>query len=60
MSSLLLVEIGSAQTALLRTTWPIFATELAAALHAYGEDRLTEQVERLRIVELCGCGDDFC
>ena len=54
------MEIESAQAALRRTTWPIFATELAAVLIAHGEDRLTEQVERLRIVELCGCGDDFC
>lgn len=42
------------------TTWPAFAAELTAALNAYGEDRLTDQVERLRIVEVCGCTDDFC
>jgi hypothetical protein len=55
-----LVENQSAQAPLLCTTWPIFTTELAAALDGCGEDRLTNQIERLRIVELCGCGDDFC
>lgn len=45
---------------MLRTTWPIFAAELAVALDTAGEDLLTEQVERLRIVEVCSCDDDFC
>ncbi|HET8684187.1 MAG TPA: hypothetical protein VFM54_20285 [Micromonosporaceae bacterium] len=40
--------------------WPIFTAELAAALHASGEDRLADQVEQLRIVEACGCPDDLC
>ena len=44
---------------LLHRTWPLFADELAAALEASGEDQLTDQVDRLRIVEVCGCGDDF-
>jgi hypothetical protein len=55
-----LVENQWAQAPLLHTTWPICTTELAAALSACGEDRLADQVERLRIVEVCGCGDDFC
>ena len=54
------MEIQSAQAPLLRTSWPIFATQLVAALNACGEDRLADQVERLRIVEVCACGDDFC
>jgi hypothetical protein len=54
------VEDQATEAPLLCTTWPIFTTELAAALSTWGEDRLTEQVERLRIVEVCGCGDDFC
>jgi hypothetical protein len=54
------VEIQSAQAPLLCTTWPIFTNELAAALNACGEDRLIDQVEQLRIVEVCGCGDGFC
>jgi hypothetical protein len=45
---------------LLRTTWPIFASEFAAALDADGEAQLREQVERLRVVEVCSCNDDFC
>ncbi|MER7009683.1 hypothetical protein ABT297_42495 [Dactylosporangium sp. NPDC000555] len=49
-----------AQAPLLCKTWPIFTTELAAALGAHGEDRLTDQVDWLRIVQVCGCGDDFC
>src|SRR5690348_5248450 len=48
------------QAPLLRTTWPIFAAELTAALDVHGEAELTEQVECLRIVEECSCGDDFC
>lgn len=49
-----------AQAPLLRTTWPVFATELAAALDACDESGLKEQIERLCIVELCSCNDDFC
>lgn len=45
---------------LLRETWPIFTAELAVALAAHGDDRLAVQVDRLRIVSVCGCGDDFC
>jgi hypothetical protein len=56
----IVVESQSTQAPLLCTKWPVFTAELAAALDAEGEDRLTEQVGRLRIVEVCGCGDDFC
>jgi len=45
---------------LLHATWPIFAAELAAALDDAGEARLEKQVRHLRVVEVCGCGDDFC
>jgi hypothetical protein len=55
-----LVENRSAQAPLLSQAWPIFAAELAAAINASGEDRLTDQVDRLPIVEVCGCRDDFC
>src|SRR5512132_1179019 len=55
-----LVEDQPAQAPLLCTTWPVFTAELTAALSAEGEDRLADQVGRLRIVEICGCGDDFC
>ena len=55
-----LVEDPSAQAPVLCRRWPIFAAELAAAIDASGEDRLTDQVGRLRIVEVCGCGDGFC
>jgi hypothetical protein len=54
------VEVQPAQAPLLRATWPVFATELAAALDACGETGLKEQVERLRIVEVCSCNDGFC
>jgi hypothetical protein len=54
------VDNHPAQAPLLSTRWPVFAAELVAALLAEGEDRLAEQVGRLRVVELCGCGDDFC
>ncbi|SNT64248.1 hypothetical protein SAMN05421812_116169 [Asanoa hainanensis] len=42
---------------LLRATWPVFAAELATAL---AEPGLKAQVDRLRVVEPCGCGDGFC
>jgi hypothetical protein len=45
---------------LLRTTWPVFAAELAAALAEDGEEQLAEQVGRLRVVGVCRCTDDFC
>jgi hypothetical protein len=45
---------------LLAGTWPTFAAELTAALGSAGEGRLARQVDRLRVVEVCGCGDDFC
>jgi hypothetical protein len=54
------VDNRSAQAPLLCQTWPIFAAELTAALIASGEDVLTDQVDRLRVVEVCGCADDFC
>jgi hypothetical protein len=41
------------------TRWPIFATDIAAALRAYGDDSLTDQV-KLRVVHVCGCEDDVC
>ena len=45
---------------LLRETWPIFTAELVTVLALHGDDRLTEQVDRLRIIAVCECGDDFC
>jgi hypothetical protein len=54
------VELEPAATPLVRTTWPVFAAELVAALDAHGETGLREQVDRLRVVEMCSCGDDFC
>ena len=54
------MDVQPPQAPLLRTTWPIFATELAAALDACDEAQLREQVERLRVIEMCSCGDDFC
>lgn len=49
-----------AQASLVCTVWPVFAAELAAALRAEGEDRLTDKVDQLCIVDVCGCDDDFC
>lgn len=54
------VEVQPTQAPLLRATWPVFATELAAAVEAYDEQQLRAQVERLRIIGMCSCGDDFC
>nr|BFE59489.1 hypothetical protein GCM10020063_040150 [Dactylosporangium thailandense] len=52
--------IGPAEAPLVHARWPIFATELAAALRAHGDDSLIDQVKNLRVVQTCGCGDDFC
>lgn len=54
------MENHPAHAPLLSTRWPVFTAELAAALTAEGEERLAEQVGRLRVVQTCGCGDDFC
>ncbi|MFG2039079.1 hypothetical protein [Dactylosporangium sp. NPDC048998] len=54
------MDVQPAQAPLLRTTWPDFAAELVAALDACGEAGLKEQIEQLRIVEVCSCNDDFC
>lgn len=39
---------------------PDLAAELVKALTEAGELELASQVNSLRIVELCGCDDDFC
>ncbi|MFU8876421.1 hypothetical protein, partial [Micromonospora sp. SL4-19] len=54
------MENHPAHAPLLSARWPVFTAELAAALAAEGEKRLAEQVGRLRVVQTCGCGDDFC
>jgi hypothetical protein len=55
-----LVANRSERAPLLIRTWPVFADELAAVLEGAGEDHLTDLVDRLRIVKVCGCGDHFC
>jgi len=39
---------------------PDLAAELEKALSETGESGLASQVGSLRIVALCGCGDEFC
>ena len=39
---------------------PDLASELRNALAQDGRAELAGQVSSLRIVQLCGCGDDFC
>ena len=39
---------------------PDFAAVLAAALRQQGDERLAGQVGALKVVALCGCGDEFC
>jgi hypothetical protein len=39
---------------------PEFAAELVALLSRVGEAELVGQVQELRLVERCRCGDDFC
>jgi hypothetical protein len=40
--------------------WPTLASELRAALVAEGEAALDDGVGDLVVVQMCGCGDDFC
>ena len=40
--------------------WPVLAQQLHRALISADEDELATQVNELRIVEMCGCDDDFC
>ncbi|WP_212823821.1 hypothetical protein [Polymorphospora rubra] len=40
--------------------WPRLAAELATALREEGESDLVNQVDSLRVLRECGCGDDFC
>jgi hypothetical protein len=56
----LIVVSRPEEAPLLYQVWPTFAAELAAALDAEGEDLLAERVGQLRVVETCGCGDNFC
>jgi hypothetical protein len=40
--------------------WPRLAAELVTALREACESDLVNQVDSLRVVLECGCGDDFC
>ena len=40
--------------------WPVLGGQLRDALVAEGEESLVAQVETLRVVARCGCGDGFC
>ncbi|WP_432943932.1 hypothetical protein ACQPXM_01495 [Kribbella sp. CA-253562] len=40
--------------------WPVLAGQLRAALSRDNENELASQVDELRVLEMCGCGDDFC
>jgi hypothetical protein len=40
--------------------WPVLAGQLRQALEAEGYAQLAVSVDGLNVVELCGCGDDFC
>lgn len=46
--------------ALISSRWPDLAAELVVALREAGEERLIAQVAGLRVIQECGCGDDFC
>ncbi|GAA1593701.1 hypothetical protein GCM10009789_54700 [Kribbella sancticallisti] len=40
--------------------WPTLAGQLRAALIRAGEAELATQVDDLRALKMCACGDDFC
>lgn len=48
------------EPALVSSRWPRLAAELTIALRGAGEDGLVSQVDSIRVVRECGCGDDFC
>jgi hypothetical protein len=47
-------------TLLLSDVLPLFARELHELLIEANQPKLANQVPRLKIVERCRCGDDFC
>ena len=44
----------------LRTVLPGLAERIEAALRAQGEGRIAEQVDELRIMDVCPCDQPFC
>jgi hypothetical protein len=48
------------QPTLLSDVFPLLSKELQQLLEEMGEAYLASQVERLKIVDRCRCGDDFC
>ena len=48
------------ESPLVSAQWPHLAAELTTALREEGENDLADQVDTLRVVQLCGCEDDFC
>jgi hypothetical protein len=53
-------DLSPAQAPLLAWRWPVFAGELRWALRRHGRWSLARQVDALRVVSSCGCGDGFC
>jgi hypothetical protein len=49
-----------AEAPLLADAFPEFALELESLLVKQGEAQLAMQIRRLRVVDRCRCGDDFC
>jgi hypothetical protein len=45
---------------LVSVRWPYLAAELVTALREEGESDLADRVETLRVLQRCGCDDDFC
>ncbi|WP_203843439.1 hypothetical protein [Winogradskya humida] len=45
---------------LVSSRWPLLAAELKTALLDEGENALAAQIDDLRALKECGCGDGFC
>jgi hypothetical protein len=45
---------------LVHDRWPVLSAQVAAALQAVNEPTLEALWPSVRIVERCGCGDDYC
>jgi hypothetical protein len=52
------VPDGSAPN--LADQWPVLARQMQSALRQEGEGQLAMQVQDLRVVVRCDCGDSFC
>ena len=54
------VSMPKAPAPRLEDEWPVLARQLTRALKEMSENHLADQVQALRVVARCDCGDSFC